>query len=106
VVEFVAEHLGDWAMHCHMTHHVMTQMGHGLPVMVGADAARIDRHVQAVLPEYMTMGHDGMGAMAEMDMPFPENSLPMRGTTPGPFGSIDMGGMFTDGVDPAANFEG
>ena len=94
VVEFVADQLGDWAMHCHMTHHIMTQMGHGLPVMVGADAARIDQRVQAVLPEYMTMGHDGMGAMAHMDMPFPENSLPMRGT-PGPFGTIDMGGMFT-----------
>ena len=94
VVEFVADTPGDWAMHCHMTHHVMTQMGHGIPVMVGADAARIDRRVQGVLPEYMTMGHDGMGAMAEMEMPFPKNSLPMRGT-PGPFGSIDMGGMFT-----------
>jgi hypothetical protein len=29
-----------------------------------------------------------------MDMPVPPNSTPMRGT-PGPFGSIDMGGMFT-----------
>jgi hypothetical protein len=27
-------------MHCHMTHHVMTQMGHGLPNMVGMDPAR------------------------------------------------------------------
>ncbi len=94
VVEFVADAPGDWAMHCHMTHHVMTQMGHDIPVMVGADAERIDRSVQAIVPEYMTMGHDGMGAMANMDMPFPKNSLPMRGT-PGPFGSIDMGGMFT-----------
>jgi FtsP/CotA-like multicopper oxidase with cupredoxin domain len=94
VVEFVADAPGDWAMHCHMTHHVMTQMGHGLPNMVGADPKRIDRRVQAILPAYMTMGHDGMGAMSEMNMPFPKNSLPMRGS-PGPFSSIDMGGMFT-----------
>jgi hypothetical protein len=77
-----------------MTHHVMTQMGHGGPVMVGADAKRIDRRVQSVVPQYMTMGHDGMGSMGEMDMPMPRNSQPMR-ATPGPFGSIDMGGMFT-----------
>ncbi len=26
-VEFIADAPGDWAMHCHMTHHVMNQMG-------------------------------------------------------------------------------
>ena len=81
-------------MHCHMTHHVMTQMGHNVPNLVGADPARIDRRVQKRVPGYMTMGHDGMGAMAEMNMPAPANSLPMR-STPGPYGPIDMGGMFT-----------
>jgi hypothetical protein len=81
-------------MHCHMTHHVMNQMGHGFPVMVGADAKRIDRRVQALVPGYMTMGHDGMGAMSEMQMPVPPNSIPMRGGV-GPFANIDMGGMFT-----------
>ena len=30
-IEFVADNPGDWAMHCHMTHHVMNQMGHGCP---------------------------------------------------------------------------
>jgi hypothetical protein len=47
-----------------------------------------------VMPEYMTMGTSGMGNMAEMEMPIPSNSLPMRGA-PGPFSYIDMGGMFT-----------
>jgi hypothetical protein len=27
VIEFVPQEPGDWAMHCHMTHHVMMQMG-------------------------------------------------------------------------------
>lgn len=94
VIEFVATEPGDWAMHCHMTHHAMTQMGHGLPVMVGADAQALDKKLQKVLPDYMTMGHTGMGGMGEMAMPVPANSLPMRGA-PGPFGYIDMGGMFT-----------
>jgi FtsP/CotA-like multicopper oxidase with cupredoxin domain len=94
VIEFVPDEPGDWAMHCHMTHHVMTQMGHGLPPLVGADMSRIDRRMARVLPGYMTMGTRGMGNMAEMEMPIPGNSLPMRGG-PGPFGAIDMGGMFT-----------
>lgn len=94
VFEFVTTEPGDWAMHCHMTHHVMNQMGHGFPVMVGVDAQKIDRRVKALVPNYMTMGHDGMGAMSEMNMPAPTNSIPMRGGA-GPFSSIDMGGMFT-----------
>lgn len=93
-VEFVADAPGDWAMHCHMTHHVMMQMGHGLPVMIGADPARISRRVRSLVPDYMAMGHAGMGGMGEMDMPIPPNSRPMRGG-PGPFSYIDMGGMFT-----------
>ncbi|WP_338873071.1 copper oxidase [Myxococcus stipitatus] len=94
VIEFVADEPGDWAMHCHMTHHVMNQMGHAAPVTVGANARNIDKQVQALVPQYMTMGQDGMGGMEEMGMPVPPNSIPMKGGK-GPFGSIDMGGMFT-----------
>ncbi len=94
VFEFVPREAGDWAMHCHMTHHVMNQMGHGFPVMVGADARRIDRRVQPLVPGYMTMGQDGMGSMSAMNMKMPTNSIPMVGGK-GPFASIDMGGMFT-----------
>lgn len=94
VIEFVPEEPGDWAVHCHMTHHVMMQMAHGLPPMVGADTRALDRRMSRVLPEYMTMGTTGMGGMGEMAMAVPPNSLPMRGA-PGPFSYIDMGGMFT-----------
>ncbi len=94
VIEFVPEESGDWAMHCHMTHHVMMQMGHNAPPMVGANTRRLDRRMSRVIPDYMTMGTTGMGGMGEMPMPMPENSLPMRGG-PGPFGYVDMGGMFT-----------
>jgi FtsP/CotA-like multicopper oxidase with cupredoxin domain len=93
-IEFIADAPGDWAMHCHMTHHTMNQMGHDIPVTIGADGRRIDRRVSSIVPEYMTMGHTGMGGMSEMKMPIPENSVPMHGG-PGPFGMIDMGGMFT-----------
>ena len=94
VVEFVADAAGDWPLHCHMTHHVMNQMGHAAPVLIGADLSDADRRIRKIVPGYMTMGHTGMGGMAEMKMPFPPNSVPMKGAD-GPFGFIDMGGMFT-----------
>jgi hypothetical protein len=40
----------------------------------------------------MSMGHTGMGNM--MDMGRPRNTLPMMAGK-GPFGEIEMGGMFT-----------
>jgi manganese oxidase len=92
--EFVADEPGDWAMHCHMTHHVMNQMGHDIPNMVGVQPHGLDEKVRNLLPAYMTMGHTGMGEMAEMGMAVPKNSIPMLGGK-GPFGLIDMGGMFT-----------
>lgn len=93
-VEFVADEPGDWAMHCHMTHHVMNQMGHKIPNLIGMNPSGLDEKLRQVLPEYMTMGHEGMGDMAEMGMPVPENSIPMVGGE-GPFDYITMGGMFT-----------
>jgi manganese oxidase len=39
------------------------------------------------------MGSTGM-AMGEMEIPAPDNTLPMM-TGSGPFGPIEMGGMFT-----------
>jgi FtsP/CotA-like multicopper oxidase with cupredoxin domain len=95
-IEFVADEPGDWAMHCHMSHHTMNQMGHGIPNMIGVDPEGFDEKVRPLLPAYMTMGQTGMGGMAEhmIEMGVPENSIPMVGA-PGPFAYIDMGGMFT-----------
>ncbi|HEY1923248.1 MAG TPA: copper oxidase [Tepidisphaeraceae bacterium] len=93
-IEFIADNLGDWPMHCHMTHHVMNQMGHNIPNMLGVDAGAIDRAVDPLLSGYMTMGANGMGDMPDMTMSAPRNSIPMKGGK-GQFGTIDMGGMFT-----------
>jgi FtsP/CotA-like multicopper oxidase with cupredoxin domain len=93
-IELVADAPGDWAFHCHMTHHVMNQMGHGIPNMIGVKPAALNQRVQPLLPAYMTMGEQGMGDMAEMGMPVPKNSIPMVGAE-GPDGYITMGGMFT-----------
>jgi FtsP/CotA-like multicopper oxidase with cupredoxin domain len=95
-VEFVADAPGDWALHCHMTHHMMNQMGHGMPGLVGTNLDGFDAKVRPLLPGYMTMGADGMGGHGKhvQHMGVPENSIPMVGAD-GPFGYIDMGGMFT-----------
>lgn len=93
-IEFVADAPGDWALHCHMTHHVMNQMGHDIPNAMGVETGDFDERVRKLLPDYMTMGAHGMGGMAEMGMPIPKNSISMRGGM-GQFGVIDMGGMFT-----------
>jgi len=88
---------GDWALHCHMTHHVMNQMGHDAPNMVGVDASQIDRRARDVLPGYITMGSDGMaehGEHVEGGLPVPANSIPMVGGR-GQHDYITMGGMFT-----------
>jgi FtsP/CotA-like multicopper oxidase with cupredoxin domain len=92
VIELVADNPGDWAFHCHMTHHVMNQMGHDAPNLVGANTQGLDPRVGRIVPGYMTMGATGMGNMHEMELP--ENSISMLGGD-GPFGLIDMGGMFT-----------
>ncbi|HVZ35471.1 MAG TPA: copper oxidase, partial [Polyangiaceae bacterium] len=93
-VEFIADAPGDWPLHCHMTHHVMNQMGHGIPNPIGIDPRQLDRRMASLLPAYMTMGQTGMGDMGDMQMPVPKNSIPMVGGA-GPHGYITMGGMFT-----------
>ena len=42
----------------------------------------------------MAMGKDGMADMGEMQMPLPDNTLPMM-TGFAQFGAVEMGGMFT-----------
>jgi manganese oxidase len=91
-IEFVADSPGDWALHCHKTHHTMNQMAHGLPLMLGVNGAGLDEKVRALVPGSMAMGREGMGDA--MQMGAPPNSVPMLGGQ-GPEGRIDMGGMFT-----------
>ncbi|MCE9572829.1 MAG: copper oxidase [Deltaproteobacteria bacterium] len=94
VVELVASAPGDWPMHCHMTHHMMNQMGHHAANTVGADVGAANAKLGRAIRGAMIMGERGMADMAAMGMPVPADSIPMTGG-PGPFGNIDMGGMFT-----------
>ena len=93
-IEFDATDPGDWAFHCHKSHHTMNPMGHRVPNMIGIDHRGVAEKIIGLIPEYMVMGERGMADMGKMEMPLPDNTLPMM-TGTGPFGAIEMGGMFT-----------
>jgi FtsP/CotA-like multicopper oxidase with cupredoxin domain len=85
---------GDWAFHCHKSHHTMNAMGHAVPTMIGVDQGSVAEKITRLVPDYMVMGDRGMADMGEMEMPLPDNTLPMM-TGSGPYGPLEMGGMFT-----------
>ncbi len=95
-IEFVADVPGDWAFHCHKSHHTMNPMGHSLPNLLGVSQKGLEERIRALLPGYMAMGEKGMAEHAEHSphLKGPANTLPMVAGK-GPFGNIEMGGMFT-----------
>ena len=93
-IEFVADEPGDWAMHCHKSHHTMGAMGHSVPTLVGVDHRGTVNGLQPLVPDYMVMGERGMHDMTEMEMELPPNTLPMM-TGQGQYGPVGMGGMFS-----------
>jgi FtsP/CotA-like multicopper oxidase with cupredoxin domain len=93
-IEFVADAPGDWAFHCHKSHHTMNAMGHDIANFIGMRQRDLSNALSRAAPGAMAMGTTGMADMAAMSMPLPDNTLPMM-TGTGPFGPIEMGGMFT-----------
>jgi hypothetical protein len=92
--EFDATEPGDWAFHCHKSHHTMGPMGHTVPTMIGVDHSGVVNQISKLIPDYMVMGERGMADMGEMEMPLPDDTLPMM-TGAGQYGPVEMGGMFT-----------
>lgn len=108
-IEFVANNPGDWAFHCHKPHHTMNQMVHDLANTVGINSQGIDERIRKFYPNFMgLMNINGMGDMFEMyggsemnhghhsqnkKMQLPNNLSPIG--SPGPFGVIELSGMFT-----------
>jgi manganese oxidase len=93
-IEFAATDEGDWAFHCHKSHHTMNAMGHNVPTMIGVDHRGVVEQINKLIPDYMVMAERGMADMGAMEMPLPDNTLPMM-TGAGPMGAMEMGGMFT-----------
>ena len=95
-IEVVADHPGDWALHCHKSHHTMNAMGHDIPNTLGVDQSRVEEKIRRMLPGFTAMGEGGMAEHTEHleHLQGPENTLPMM-MGQGPYGPIEMGGMFT-----------
>ena len=96
-VEFVADNPGDWGFHCHKSHHAMNAMEHEIPNVLGVDQTKLKEALDRLVPGSMVMGTSGMSEHAEhadhLAGAVP-NTLPMM-TGTGPFGPVEMGGMFT-----------
>jgi hypothetical protein len=92
--EVVADEAGDWAIHCHKSHHTMNAMGHNVKTFIGVQQRDLTKAIRKLLPDYTPMGSAGMAEMGSMEMPMPDNTLPMM-TGFGQFGPIEMGGMFS-----------
>jgi len=93
-IELIADEPGDWAFHCHKSHHTMGAMGHNVPTMIGVDQTDLVERIRKLVPDYMAMGDKGMADMGSMEMPLPDNTFPMM-TGQGPYGPLEMGGMFS-----------
>jgi len=93
--EFVADEPGDWAIHCHKSHHTMNAMGHAVKNFIGVQKRDLLQGIRRIVsPDYMAMGSRGMAEMGDMSMPMPDNTLPMMSGY-GQFGPLEMGGMFS-----------
>ena len=55
----------------------MNAMGHNVPTMIGVDHRGLVGRINKLIPDYMLMGERGMADMGEMEMPLPDNTLPM-----------------------------
>jgi FtsP/CotA-like multicopper oxidase with cupredoxin domain len=93
-IEFIADEPGDWAVHCHKSHHTMNAMGHTVKTYIGVNLDAMKSRIAKTAPGYMSMGQNGMADMGAMEMPLPDNTLPMM-TGFAQFGAVEMGGMFS-----------
>ncbi len=111
---------GAGAFHCQKSNKATKPMANGPPNNLGVDQDGLSDRIESLLPGYVAMGESGMSehmehlsmgagknepktrAMAGMHhgmhgeggLKGPVNTLPMM-LGKGPFGSIEMGGMFT-----------
>ena len=65
----VADEPGDWAMHCHKSHHTMNPMGHDVPNLIGVDRKGSTSKIRKHLPGLHADGGEGHGRHARHGAP-------------------------------------
>ena len=78
-IEFVASHLGDWMMHCHLPHHMMNKMADLMGERLITNSALT---VEQARRQQQLMAAAGTGDHAAHTMAVPPLS-PTAATTPG-----------------------
>jgi hypothetical protein len=68
--------------------------GHDVKTYIGVNMKKTAPAIKKAAPGYMPMGCTGMGEIGSMEMPLPDNTLPMM-TGFAQFGPVKMGGMFS-----------
>ena len=71
-IELIADEEGDWAMHCHKSHHTMNAMGHDVPTMIGVDHSGVAGKIKKVfiIGQDYAHGHQVARAAKEAGIPF------------------------------------
>ena len=81
-VEFVADRLGDWMLHCHLPHHMMNQMSSNVgPITRIGQGIEADK-AMAAMPgmdhsKMPGMDHAGMRGMSMPELPRNANQVPL-----------------------------
>jgi hypothetical protein len=92
-IEFTASAPGDWAFHCHKSHHTMNAMGHSVPTTLGVEQADLAKQIAALVPDYMPMDSGSMG-----DMPMDSGSMGDMAMDAGSMGDMAKHGGSTGDV--------
>ena len=93
-IEFVADRPGDWAFHCHKSHHTMNAMGHDVKNFIGVHDSDLGHAISRAAPSAMAMGTGRHGDDGrDGDAAARQHASDDDGYRP--FGPIEMGGMFT-----------
>lgn len=81
-VEFVADRLGDWMLHCHLPHHMMNQMSSNVGPMTRIGQGIEADKAMAAMPgmdhsKMPGMDHAGMRGMSMPELPKNANQVPL-----------------------------
>ena len=92
--EFVADVPGDWALHCHKSHHTMNAMGHDVKTYIGRQHEPTAPALKKIAPATCRWAAGAWARWVRWRCSSPDNTLPMM-TGYAQFGPVEMGGMFT-----------
>ncbi len=93
-IEFTADEPGDWAIHCHKSHHTMNSNGPDVKTFIGVPQKDLTKAIQKLVPDYMAIGLAGHGGNGR-DGDAAARQHAADDDRLGQYGPVEMGGMFS-----------